>query len=123
IESKTETADDDYGLFEARLIGTPLESGLAAVFGVVLVAFVANSTSGVQPQPALSLTDIFSPTNVGAYVTAAAFGLAPNLLIRGLNNQIADIQKSLASSQSAGAVEKKDGDDSGSGDGTGTGGH
>jgi hypothetical protein len=103
IEGRSHSAVDDYGLFEARLLHIPLVGGLAAVFGVVLVAFAAKAATGVADD-STDLTKIFSVTDVRSLVTAAAFGLAPSVLIAGLNENVASIKNSLTSSEAAGGT-------------------
>ena len=103
IEGRSHSAVDDYGLFEARLLHIPLVGGLAAVFGVVLVAFVAKAATGIADDTT-DLTKIFTVTDVRSLVTAAAFGLAPSLLIAGLNENVASIKNSLTSSEAAGGT-------------------
>ncbi len=93
VETRAGLAVDDYGLFEARLLATPLLSGLAAVAGVVLVAFTPGlaglgadaAKTTVHLAAALSLED-----NPGGLVAAAIFGLTPQLLIGWLSKQADD---------------------------------
>jgi len=86
---------DDFGLSAARLIHTPLFSGLAALGGVVLVHMLE---SGAR----LSLGDIFNlQKNEIGLVTAAIFGLTPALLITGLQKQVDRYKADLRSSEAA----------------------
>ena len=106
IESKADTAVDDFGLATARLITTVLFSGLAAVGGVLVTIMLYNTVlppaaRGNNPR-AVGIDDIFNlhtyPLDV---VIAAIFGIAPNLLISSLQQQVAryvgDIRSSSAS--------------------------
>jgi hypothetical protein len=104
---------DDYGLSVARLVVTPLLSGLAAVGGVVIVALLSltqtGSTGALESQPLVRFLDLGThPLNV---LVAATFGLAPGQLISRLRQQTdeynADLQKSRATDRqppSAGAA-------------------
>jgi hypothetical protein len=112
-EGKTDSAVDDYGLFEARLLHTPLVGGLAAVFGVVLVAFAAKATAVGTGQDTLDLAKIFTLNDIRGIVTAASFGLAPGLLISGLNDNVTSIKKSLSTSEAAGGPTVNTGDAAG----------
>ena len=56
-ELQTEIGAEDYGLTAARLITTPLFSGLAAIFGVVLVALLPYVNTVFGPtHPSLTIT-------------------------------------------------------------------
>jgi hypothetical protein len=106
IESKADTAVDDFGLATARLITTVLFSGLAAVGGVLVTIMLYNTVlpptaRGNAPQT-LGIDDIFNLQNYPLdVVIAAIFGLAPSLLISSLQQQVAryvgDIRSSSAS--------------------------
>jgi hypothetical protein len=86
---------DDFGLSAARLIHTPLFSGLAALGGVVLVHMLE---SGAR----LSLADIFNlQQNEIGLVTAGIFGLTPALLVTGLQKQVERYKADLRTSQAA----------------------
>jgi hypothetical protein len=91
-------AVDDFGLSLARLIATPLLSGLAGIGGVIIsVALLPNtSPSGV---PA-SFTTIFRPDSPSYLLIAAAFGLAPNLIISELQQRTANLSSDLQKSKS-----------------------
>jgi hypothetical protein len=108
IESKADSAADDYDLTLARIVVTPVLAGLAAVGGVLLTTmlsltvlkFPALQTSNSQ----LDLGVIYNlNSNTFGIIVAALFGLTPNLFInilqdkaKGLTDQL---QKSTASEQ------------------------
>lgn len=111
--------EGDYGLATARLLHTPLFSGLAAVGGVVLVALLgAIIPSGDQPstpqerggaiaaesRPAIpTLGEIFDlGKNQFGLVAAAVFGLTPNLLIQRLEKQAEHYKDDLKSTEASG---------------------
>jgi hypothetical protein len=86
IESQTSKSIDDYRLALARLVATPMYSGLAAVGGVIVV------------QQFTSLLDILSPKNLlSGLIVAAVFGLTPGLLITRLQNQTETYKNDLKS--------------------------
>jgi hypothetical protein len=109
---------EDYGLSRARLIHTPLFSGLAAVGGVMLVMVLpalvnlsaitpegAASASGgsMPPNVAPQLADIFQ-LNAISLLVAALFGLTPGLLIDRLHQAetyTANIKATAAPHQAA----------------------
>lgn len=81
-EAQAEHAVDDYGLAMARILTLPVYAGLAGIGGVVLTSLTSGQPSGanlgavfeVQSHPLL-------------LIAAAAFGLAPALLIEGVTKQ------------------------------------
>jgi hypothetical protein len=92
-ESSAGPADDDYGLFEARLLATPLLSGLAAIGGVVVVS-MAEVLANVNPH--LDWASIFNLSdNARGLLAAAIFGLTPELLIGRLGKQTDETLKQL----------------------------
>jgi hypothetical protein len=98
LESQISTAVDDYGLSLARLIATPLLSGLAGVGGVLLFsALVFESIT-------FSASNIFRLDRPDYIIAAAFFGLTPNLIIRGLQQRSEKYISALKSSK--GAVEE-----------------
>lgn len=101
-ESNSDHSKDDYGLFTARLIATPLLSGLAGVGGV-LITVVLPVLSG---QPIPGLDKIFT-LNSEYLFAAIVFGFTPNLLIRSLQQRAQKFTNDLASSQAGGAVTEK----------------
>jgi hypothetical protein len=97
-EAQISTAVDDYGLSFARLVATPLLSGLAGIGGVFLF-----STILAEPNP-ISITNIFALNRPDLIIAAAFFGLTPNLLIRGLQQRAEKYMSALKNSK--GAVEE-----------------
>jgi hypothetical protein len=96
--TSTSTDADDYGLTLARLIGTPLLSGLAGVGGALLYSAVVIQVANSKP---LTLLDIFALGRVDYLLAAALFGYAPSLIVQGLqqrtNKYLSDLQSSKAS--------------------------
>jgi hypothetical protein len=107
-ESQTSTAVDDYGLSLARLVATPLLSGLAGVGGVLLINTVLFGTSMTASNTALQ--NIFNVNRVDYIIAAAIFGLAPNLIVRSLEQRS---QKYISALQSSKGAERDDGRDGG----------
>ncbi len=105
IEAGSSQAVEDFGLFEARLLHTPLLSGLAAVGGVFLTAIlpvvssIVATGSNATPAELKPLTDVFdiSKNQVGLLV-AAVFGLAPNSILTILKEQSDRYKRDLAKS-------------------------
>ena len=97
-ESQISTAVDDYGLSLARLIATPILSGLAGIGGALLFSSVL-----VEPN-LISITNIFALNRPDLIIAAAFFGLTPNLLIQGLQQRGERYISALKSSK--GAVEE-----------------
>jgi hypothetical protein len=89
-ESQTSKSVDDYRLSLARLVATPLYSGLAAVGGVVVT------------QQVTSLAILFDPTKLlPGLIVAAGFGLTPGLLINTLQKQTETYKNDLKSTAAA----------------------
>jgi hypothetical protein len=81
-ESQADHAVDDYGLAMARILTLPVYAGLAGVGGVLLTSLTSAQAS------VSSLSAVFEFQNRPlVLVAAAAFGLAPALLIEGLTKQ------------------------------------
>ena len=99
--------EEDYGLSTARLIHTPLFSGIAAVAGVALavlapVAAPKTATEGSGVQPTAKLSQVFDIENYPAgVVVAAIFGLTPSLLITRLQQQAEQYKADLRGSEAA----------------------
>jgi hypothetical protein len=83
-EADHSTLNDEYGLSLARLVATPLFSGLAGIGGA-FVTVVLSILSGHQTsQP--TLLQIFQIQPLNLFI-AAVFGLTPNLLMHSLQKQ------------------------------------
>ncbi|HEV7236583.1 MAG TPA: hypothetical protein VGN15_10410, partial [Ktedonobacteraceae bacterium] len=89
IESQLDKTMDDYRLSTARLLVTPLLSGLAAVLGVLIVAKTTN----------LDAIYTFNTSLVSNLIIAATFGLTPNLLINQLQKKSEGYSQNLQSTQ------------------------
>ncbi|MBV9579719.1 MAG: hypothetical protein JO057_14110 [Chloroflexi bacterium] len=101
-EAGSETGVDDFGLSFMRLVASPLLSGVAGALGVGVVAVAAAQTQNVST-PASALQNAFSfPLSSIGLLTAAAFGLAPGLLINRLTQAGEDFKKDLKSSEAPG---------------------
>lgn len=98
LETQTNSAINDYGLSMARVIASPVLSGLAAVGSVLVFVLLANAIQGGL-NTTEKITDIYSinPLHV---ILSAIFGLAPSLLI-GLLQQKAESYKSDIQSSKA----------------------
>ena len=124
IESAAGSALDDYGRYEARLLGTPLLSGLAAIAGVFIVgltpALLGVDTTTNDPTSSIDLGAVFSITsNARGLIAAAIFGLAPELLVKWLRSKSDDISDQLSKTQAAGNSAGQETPDSSSGSGSG----
>ena len=86
-------AVDDYGLTLAQVMSRPLYSGLAGLGGVLLSSTVLSisNTNGVQ--------SVFASVRVDFLIVAAAFGLTPNLIAGGLQNQSNKLLSALRASK------------------------
>ena len=96
----------DYGLFDARLLGTLLISGLAGVGGVFLIsaAPLVNIASGSGTGDVMPLSEVFSldENRIGLLV-AALFGLTPELIVGALRKQTDTLKRELSSTDAAGS--------------------
>lgn len=104
----SDTTDaDDYGLTLARLIGTPLLSGLAGLGGALLYSAVVIQVASNQM---LTLTQIFTFNRLDYLIAAALFGYTPSLIVQGLqqrtNKYLSDLQSSKASNASSSGDSK-----------------
>lgn len=92
--------EEDYGLSTARLIHTPLFSGIAGVAGVALAVLAPVAAPGKAPAGPASLNQVF---DLAAYpagvVVAAVFGLTPSLLITRLQKQAEQYKADLRGSE------------------------
>lgn len=99
LQANADSAVEDFNLFEARLVHTPLISGLAGVAGVILVA-IAPAASG---QPPVSVGGVFelSTNSLGLLAVAAAFGLAPDRIIGPLQDQTEKLKSQVKAGKAA----------------------
>src|SRR5215208_2280686 len=98
-EWNTETAVDDFGLSTAQLLQVPWLSGLAAVGGVLITSIADAQDTGTEGG-AQQLIVIFDSRPI-LLVVAAIFGLAPDLIIRKLQQQVDKYKTDLQSTQSS----------------------
>jgi hypothetical protein len=104
IEAGQSSAVEDFGLSQARLVVTPLVSGLAAVAGVYLIAALpALLPNGATPVPTPpNLETVFDITaNPISLVYAAIFGLAPSQLTSRLMFASTRLEKDIQSTEAA----------------------
>ena len=95
-ETTNSTAVDDYGFSSARLIATPLLSGLAGIGGVLIVVTLTEPVG----QHLITLRDVFS-LNPQYLIISAIFGLTPNLMISSLKRKAEEYISGLQTSMSA----------------------
>ena len=86
-------AVDDYGLTLAQVMSRPLYSGLAGLGGVLLSSTVLNINNTNEVQ------SVFATVRVDFLIVAAAFGLTPNLIAGGLQNQSNKLLSALRASK------------------------
>ena len=86
-------AVDDYGLSLAQIISRPLYSGLAGIGGVLVSSTLLSigTPNGLQGIFTLSRPDLL--------IAAAAFGLTPNLIASGMQNQTNKLLSALRNSK------------------------
>jgi len=93
--------EQDFGLFDARVLQTVLLSGVAGVGGVFLAA-VAPVALGQTTSTTLDLSKVFSlASNPQGLLVAAAFGLTPEAIVGGLRAQTDAIKKDLSATEPA----------------------
>jgi hypothetical protein len=96
---------DDYGLTAARILVTPLLSGLAALVGVLLTAMLSITLTTTVSHVTTSFPPLRSIYNFNIYpqnlVFAAVFGYLPSLVIGILKQQTNKIQSEIHSSSPA----------------------
>ncbi len=111
-ESNAKDADiahmDDYGLTAARILVTPLLSGLAALVGVLLAAMLSIVLTTAPGQGTKNLpTFVENIYNFNMYpqnlAFAAVFGYLPSLVIGLLKQQTNKIQSEIHSSSHSGS--------------------
>ncbi|GHO82597.1 hypothetical protein [Dictyobacter formicarum] len=99
-EAQANQAISDYGLTFARIVVTPILSGMAAVGGVLVVAVFSFALVKASTVPSSSiLSEIYNlGSNLQGIIVAAIFGLTPNLLISILQQKADDFQTQLKNS-------------------------
>ena len=102
-ELSSSKGGDDYGLSLARLIATPLLSGLAGIGGVLVSALLYSKLVVGANDVSATLSSIFGLKATIYLLVAAVFGLTPNLIIRSLQQQaekyVSDLKSSKGSEQ------------------------
>jgi len=98
-ETQINNAVNDYGLSMARVIATPVLSGLAAIGSVLVITLLAGT---IQNDLKVSddITSIYV-INPGHIVLAAIFGLAPSLLISMLQQKAEGYKSDIKSSKAS----------------------
>lgn len=93
---QAQSAVEDFGLTNARLITIPAYSGLAAVAGVVITSVAGVATGNAYP----NLNSLFTlPPGTGLLVVAAAFGAAPDLVLSRLGDASEKFKNGIASTE------------------------
>lgn len=104
-ESQADKAVDDYGLTAARVVLTPLIAGLAALAGVFLLAILSVNllqSPTAKPTTLPTLADIYNiARNPQGLLSAAIFGLTPNLFLSVLQQQADAVKAKLKSSSAS----------------------
>ena len=98
-ESIASNAVDDFGFSIARLVATPLLSGLAGIGGVLFTVMFAV-LGGPVSSGKVTLESIFN-LDPKLFLAAAIFGLTPNLLIKGLQEKGRKYESDIESSKAA----------------------
>lgn len=88
--------EEDFGLGMVRLVYVPLASGLAAIGGVVVTAYVTALNSSTEV-PALSEVFDIAESPLGL-TSAAVFGFTPSLLASSLQSRADQWKEELKSS-------------------------
>src|SRR6266567_3393950 len=106
-ESRDGTTVDDFGLTTIRLLAIPLLSGLAGMWGALLVILLPDlafqfssqiSTAALQSSIAKGLNDIQYLLSPQFLLAAAVFGATHNLVIQGLQRRAEEYASELKSS-------------------------
>jgi hypothetical protein len=104
-ESTTRTSSstdaDDYGLTLARLIGTPLLSGLAGIGGVLVLQIASSTATNASLSSTLTLSSIFTINRLDYLIAAALFGYAPSMIVRNLQQRTSKYLSGLQSSKAS----------------------
>lgn len=105
-EVQSNEAVEDYGLTCARMMQTPLFSGIAALGGVALVALVPAvlqpPVDSASITTVATLDNVFGSVRLADLAIAATFGLTPALLINRLQSQAERYKADLRKSEAAG---------------------
>jgi hypothetical protein len=99
LETKVDNAVNDFGLSMARVIATPVLSGLGAVGSVLVITLLTGAI-----QTSLKFPDDFTgiyTINPWHILLAAVFGLAPGLLIRMLQQKAESYKTDIKSSKAS----------------------
>jgi hypothetical protein len=115
LESGANKAVEDFGLETTRLMAAPLLSGLAAIFGVLLLGLAHVQLAGLSLGPAPpsgqavpTLNQIFSLAgNPAGFLGAAIFGLTPSLLLDYLQTETKALKEALRITEATGAPPAK----------------
>ncbi|HXX78094.1 MAG TPA: hypothetical protein VEI53_06375 [Ktedonobacteraceae bacterium] len=103
-ESQANTSVDDFGLSTTRLIAIPLLSGIAGILGVLVAEMLAGlgepALLGATLSRTLELPTLFT-LDPRLLITAAIFGVTPNLVIKGLQQKANEYENQLQSSKAA----------------------
>jgi len=105
-QATTGTTVEDYGLATARKLTIPVYSGLAGVAGVLLYGLTASlASAGTSAREIPTLDQVLSVVNNPfGVILAAAFGAAPDLLLKGLSQMADKYKGDIASTQSSGSA-------------------
>ena len=102
LNAEAETATEDYGLTTARLLHTPLFSGLAALGGILVMPLLSSLVNGPPPETSTTLVNTFQLTP-SALILAVIFGLSPTAVLSRLQQEAerykTDLRKSEAGTQ------------------------
>lgn len=105
--SADDSAAQDFGFSRTRLVYAPILSGVAAVGGVLVVSLVSAASGTINSDQGAFVRDLFNiDRNPLGLIVAAAFGLAPDRLIEGLQARADRYRDDLASTSTRGAEEK-----------------
>src|SRR6266480_3392806 len=99
LETKIDNAVNDFGLSMARVIATPVLSGLGAVSSVLVITLLTGAIQTSLKFPD-DFTGIYS-INPWHILLAAVFGLAPSLLIRMLQQKAESYKTDIKSSKAS----------------------
>jgi hypothetical protein len=98
LNTSSKISTEDFGLATARLLHTPLLSGLAALGGVLITPLLASIAVTHGPPALGNLNQIFNiGTSPFSLVLAAIFGLSPSALITRLQQEAEQYKTDLKS--------------------------